>query len=197
MGVSTVKQPHILQEGVAPRLQLVGEIFINALIRNENMEIMQKKDKQLKTANKKITKISKQLARENRYFRNEIKTSFHSSQIVGISGGLKYIFYRLKQVAPNDTTVLITGETGTGKELIARALHEFSQRKERPLIKVDCATLHDSMIESELFGHEKGSFTGAHDQHIGRIELADNTTLFLDEVGEIPLGITGETSACN
>ena len=189
LGVSTVKQPHKLQEGVASRLQLVGEIFINALIRSENMEIMQEKDEQLRTAYKKITKISEQLAQENRYFQDEIKAAHHSSKIVGISGGLKYIFYRLKQVAPNDTTVLITGETGTGKELIARVLHELSQRKEQPLIKVDCTTLHDSMIESELFGHEKGSFTSAHDQHTGRIELANNATLFLDEVGEIPFGL--------
>ena len=100
---------------------------------------------------------------------------------------MKYVFYRLEQVASTDTTVLIEGETGTGKEIIARALHEFSQRKERPLIKIDCATLHDNMIESELFGHEKGSFTGAHERHIGRIELADDATIFFDEVGEIPL----------
>jgi transcriptional regulator with GAF, ATPase, and Fis domain len=187
LSVSNVTHPREWKKGVAPRLRLVGEIFTNALIRSENIETMQKKDKELQTAYNRISKISKKLAQENRYFQDEIKASFHSSQIIGISGGLKYIFYRLKQVASTDTTVLIEGETGTGKELIARALHEFSQRKERPLIKIDCATLHDNMIESELFGHEKGSFTGAHERHIGRIELADDATIFLDEVGEIPL----------
>ncbi len=189
LSVSNVKRHNKIQKEIAPRLQIVGEIFINVLTRCKNMEELQKKDKQLKAAYNRISKISEQLARENRYFQKEISLSFQSQQIIGISGGLKYIFYRIKQVAPNDTSVLITGETGTGKELIARALHEFSQLKERPLIKVDCATLHDSVIESELFGHEKGSFTGANDRHIGRIELADKATLFLDEVGEIPLAL--------
>ena len=187
LSVASVKHPHKLNKKIEPRLQLIGEIFINALIRSQNMEIMQEKDKQLRTAYNKITKISEQLAQENRYYKSELKGCIHSNQIIGISGSLKYVYYRVKQVAPNDTTVLIEGETGSGKELIARALHAYSERKEQPLIKIDCATLHDNMIESELFGHEKGAFTGANDRHMGRIELADNATLFLDEIGEVSL----------
>ena len=189
LSVASVKHPHKLNKKIAPRLQLIGEIFINALLRGRHIELMQRKDKQLKAANIRITRISKQLAQENRYYKSELKGCIHSNQIIGISGSLKYVYYRVKQVAPNDTTVLIEGETGSGKELIARALHANSERKEQPLIKIDCATLHDNMIESELFGHEKGAFTGASDRHMGRIELADNATLFLDEIGEVSLAL--------
>jgi transcriptional regulator with GAF, ATPase, and Fis domain len=100
---------------------------------------------------------------------------------------MQYVFFRVQQVAPTNTTVLIQGETGTGKELIARAIHNASQRRERPLIKVDCASLPSQLIESELFGHEKGAFTHALEKRIGRFELADGATLFLDEIGELPL----------
>jgi len=97
------------------------------------------------------------------------------------------VLYSLEQIAPTDTTVLILGESGTGKELIARAIHQGSKRKERPLIKVDCAALPENLIESELFGHDKGAFTGAVEKRIGRFELANGGTIFLDEIGELPL----------
>ncbi len=100
---------------------------------------------------------------------------------------MNYVLYRLEQVAATDTTILILGETGTGKELIARALHQISVRHNRPLIKINCAALPANLIESELFGHEKGAFTGAGTRQIGRFELADGATLFLDEIGELPL----------
>jgi len=106
---------------------------------------------------------------------------------VGRSDALKYVLYKIEQVAPTDSTVLITGETGTGKELVARAVHGASRRKDRPLVKVNCAALSSSLIESELFGHEKGSFTGASVRKIGRFELANGATILLDEIGELPL----------
>ena len=109
--------------------------------------------------------------------------------IIGESEVFKYVLFSLEQIAPTDTTVLILGESGTGKELIARALHSRSNRKDRPLIKVDCAGLSANLIESELFGHEKGAFTGAVEKRIGRFELADGATIFLDEIGELPLAL--------
>jgi chemotaxis protein methyltransferase CheR len=97
------------------------------------------------------------------------------------------VLYKVEQIARSNTIVLVLGETGTGKELIARAIHGLSLRKERALMKVNCATLPSNLIESELFGHEKGAFTGAHSRHLGRFEVAEGTTLFLDEIGELPL----------
>ena len=107
--------------------------------------------------------------------------------IIGQSDGLKYVLYRAEQVAPANTTVLILGETGTGKELIAAAVHNMSPRKERPLITVNCAALPANLIESELFGREKGAFTGADARRVGRFEIAQGSTLCLDEIGELPL----------
>ncbi len=111
----------------------------------------------------------------------------HFAEIIGQSDGLKYVLYRAEQVAPLNTTVLILGETGTGKELIAAAIHDLSPRKDRPLITVNCAALPVSLIESELFGREKGAFTGADTRQIGRFEIAHGSTLCLDEIGELPL----------
>jgi chemotaxis protein methyltransferase CheR len=112
---------------------------------------------------------------------------YNYENIIGRSDGLNYVLYKVEQIAPSDTTVLILGETGTGKELVARAIHGLSPRKDRALVKVNCATLPPSLIESELFGHEKGAFTGAHARQLGRFEVANGTTLFLDEIGELPL----------
>jgi transcriptional regulator with GAF, ATPase, and Fis domain len=109
--------------------------------------------------------------------------------ILGQSDGLKYVLYRAEQVAPMNTTVLILGETGTGKELIAFAIHDMSPRKERPLITVNCAALPGNLIESELFGREKGAFTGADTRQVGRFEIANGSTLCLDEIGELPLEV--------
>ena len=107
--------------------------------------------------------------------------------IIGQSDGLKYVLYRAEQVAPTNTTVLVMGETGTGKELIAAAIHNMSPRKEQPLITVNCAALPANLIESELFGREKGAFTGADARQVGRFEIANGSTLCLDEIGELPL----------
>jgi PAS domain S-box-containing protein len=129
------------------------------------------------------------LEAESAYLQQEIKLEHNFENIIGQSNVLKYVLYRVQQVAPTDMSVLILGETGTGKELIARAIHESSSRRARPLIKVNCAALQANLIESELFGHEKGAFTGAAVRKPGRFELANHATLFLDEIGEIPLDL--------
>jgi formate hydrogenlyase transcriptional activator len=124
---------------------------------------------------------------ENEYLQDEIRADSGFEHIVGDSGALRAVLRKVRQVAGVETTVLLTGETGTGKELIARALHEGSPRKDRPLIKINCGAIPQGIVESELFGHEKGAFTGAMQKRIGRFELADKGTLFMDEVGELPL----------
>ncbi|MBN1847310.1 MAG: sigma 54-interacting transcriptional regulator, partial [Deltaproteobacteria bacterium] len=121
------------------------------------------------------------------YLQEEIKLEYNHENIIGQSDGINYVLYKVEQIAPTDTIILVLGETGTGKELVARAIHSLSPRKDRALVKINCATLPSNLIESELFGHEKGAFTGAHARHLGRFEVADGTTLFLDEIGELPL----------
>ncbi|MFA6010669.1 MAG: sigma 54-interacting transcriptional regulator [Desulfobacteraceae bacterium] len=139
------------------------------------------------TALFEIKKLQEQLEAERAYLLEEIKLEYNHENIIGQSDGIKYVLYKVEQIAESDTTVLVLGETGTGKELIARAIHSLSTRKDRALVKVNCATLPSNLIESELFGHEKGSFTGAHTRQLGRFEIANGATLFLDEIGELPL----------
>ncbi|NLD36461.1 MAG: sigma 54-interacting transcriptional regulator [Desulfatiglans sp.] len=133
-----------------------------------------------------IKKLKDQLEAERAYLQEEIKVEYNHENIIGHSDGLKYVLYKIEQIASTEANVLVLGETGTGKELVARAIHSLSQHKKRALVKVNCATLPSNLIESELFGHEKGAFTGAHSKHTGRFEVADGTTLFLDEIGELP-----------
>ncbi|WP_324674870.1 sigma 54-interacting transcriptional regulator [Hymenobacter sp. GOD-10R] len=135
----------------------------------------------------RIKTLSEQLEQEKTYLNEEIKTSHNFEEIIGTSPPLLTVFKSIGQVAPTDATVLILGETGTGKELIARAVHNLSKRKDRTMVKVNCAALPPQLIESELFGHERGSFTGAYDRRIGKFELAHHSTIFLDEIGELPL----------
>ncbi len=134
-----------------------------------------------------IQKLKVLLEAERAYLQEEIKLEYNHEAIVGHSDGLKYVLYKIEQIAGSNTTVLVLGETGTGKELAARAIHNLSLRKNRALIKVNCATLPADLIESELFGHEKGAFTGSQARHLGRFEIADGATIFLDEIGELPL----------
>jgi PAS domain S-box-containing protein len=141
----------------------------------------------LKAALAEIKELKEKLEVERAYLQEEIKLEYNYENIVGSSDGLNYVLYKVEQIAPGDTTVLVLGETGTGKELVARAIHGLSPRKDRTLVKVNCATLPSNLIESELFGHEKGAFTGAHARQLGRFEVADGATLFLDEIGELPL----------
>ncbi|MGC2498174.1 MAG: sigma 54-interacting transcriptional regulator [Acidobacteriaceae bacterium] len=123
------------------------------------------------------------------YFREECRSDRGSNPIIGESPALKSVLDKVECVASTDATVLVLGETGTGKELIAHAIHNLSSRRERPFIKLNCAAIPFDLLESELFGHEKGAFTGAIAQKIGRFEMADKGTLFLDEIGDIPLGL--------
>jgi formate hydrogenlyase transcriptional activator len=134
-----------------------------------------------------IEQLKYRLEQEKIYLQEEIKLEHNFEEIIGQSKHLKKALRKVEQVAPTTTTALILGETGTGKELFARAIHSRSSRKDRPLVKVNCATLPSNLIESELFGHEKGAFTGALQKQIGRFELADGGTIFLDEIGDLPL----------
>ena len=129
------------------------------------------------------------LEAQNIYLQEEIQGSHNFGELIGGSTSLKKVLKNVGRVAPTDSTVLITGETGTGKELIARAIHNLSPRKDRPLVKVNCAAIPAGLIESELFGHEKGAFTGALTKKMGRFEVADKGTIFLDEIGELPLDL--------
>ena len=133
-----------------------------------------------------IRRLKDRLQAENVYLIEEIKTQHGFEEIVGKSAMLRKVLGQVEQVAPTDTTVLITGETGTGKELVARALHNLSRRRERPMVTVNCGAISPGLVESELFGHEKGAFTGAIARKIGRFELADGGTIFLDEIGDLP-----------
>jgi formate hydrogenlyase transcriptional activator len=134
-----------------------------------------------------ITQAKERLAEHKLILENEIRVEHNFEEIIGDSPRLKAVIESVRTVAPADSTVLIQGETGTGKELIARAIHNLSPRKDHPFVKVNCAAIPSGLLESDLFGHEKGSFTGAIAQKIGRFELAHKGTLFLDEVGDIPL----------
>ena len=136
-----------------------------------------------------IADLKDKLAQEKLYLEDEIRGEMDFEGIVGQSSALRYVLNLVETVAPSDSTVLLLGETGTGKELIARAIHERSRRKERTFVKLNCAAIPTGLLESELFGHERGAFTGAIAQKIGRLELADQGSLFLDEVGDIPVEI--------
>jgi PAS domain S-box-containing protein len=146
----------------------------------------------LEAALTKIKAMKEQLEAENIYFRQENKMKHKCENIIGQSDGLKYVLYRAQQVAAANTTILILGETGTGKELIASAVHNMSSRKDRSLITVNCAALPGNLIESELFGREKGAFTGADARRMGRFEVANGSTICLDEIGELPLELQGK-----
>ena len=138
-------------------------------------------------AHEEVRRLRDQLAAENAYLQEEIRSEHNFEEIVGNSPALLALLRQVDQVAQTDATVLISGETGTGKELIARAIHKLGRRKERTLVKVNCAAISAGLVESELFGHVKGAFTGAIEKRMGRFELANGGTIFLDEVGELPL----------
>jgi len=154
-----------------------------------NMDITEQKqaETELRVAFDEIEQLKNQLEAESAYLQDEIKLEHNFENIIGQSEALKYVLNRVEQVAPMDSPVLLMGETGTGKELIARALHQLSPCGKRALVKVNCAALPRELIESELFGREKGAFTGATTTQPGRFELAKGSTLFLDEIGELPL----------
>ncbi len=176
----------------------IGTLNVGSTERNqysdEDLETLQETANQvaLAVANmlsyEEIVELKGRLENENVYLQEEIRTEHNFEEIIGNSPALLAALRKVEQVAPTDSTVLINGETGTGKELIARAIHDRSARKNRPLLKVNCSAISAGLVESELFGHVKGAFTGAFERHIGRFELADGGTIFLDEIGELPLG---------
>ena len=141
------------------------------------------------TALVQVQQLKDQLEAERAYLQEEIKLEYNHGNIIGKSDEINYVLYKIEQIAATNTNVLILGETGTGKELVARAIHDLSKNKDRAMVKMNCAALPANLIESELFGHEKGAFTGAHSKRIGRFEVANGTTLFLDEIGELPLDL--------
>jgi transcriptional regulator with GAF, ATPase, and Fis domain/ligand-binding sensor domain-containing protein len=170
---STVRKPRVWSAETVAELKLIAENLVGAISRtNAVIQIRQLKD---------------ELNRENRYLRDEVRLAHGFDEIIGEDPGLRKCLQLVEKVAPTEAAVLLLGETGTGKELFARAVRKLSNRSDGPMISVNCAALPASLIESELFGHEKGAFTGAAAQRRGRFELADGGTLFLDEVGELPL----------
>jgi PAS domain S-box-containing protein len=168
----------------APRFSSHGQ-FLGYI--GSCLDITERKQSEvdLKTAVGQLNELKNQLEAENIYLQEELQFDHAFGEIVGNSDAIKYVLFKVQQVAPTDSTVLITGETGTGKELVARAIHGASSRQDRPLIKVNCAALAPTLIESELFGHEKGAFTGAAARKLGRFELANGGTIFLDEIAEL------------
>ncbi|HQV30532.1 MAG TPA: sigma-54 dependent transcriptional regulator, partial [Calditrichia bacterium] len=132
---------------------------------------------------------SRRLERENQDLRQKINQTYSFDNIVGISGKMQSVFAKVTKVANSDATVLLRGESGTGKELVARAIHFQSRRREQPMVEINCASIPESLLESELFGHEKGAFTGAYKTKKGRFELAHRGTIFLDEIGDLPLSL--------
>jgi formate hydrogenlyase transcriptional activator len=138
-------------------------------------------------AYEEIEELRDRLSREKNYLEDEIRGDLQFEEIIGESSALKQVFDQVRKVAPTDSTVLLLGETGTGKELIARSIHELSERRNHTFVKINCSAIPSGLLESELFGHERGAFTSATSQRIGRFEVADGGTLFLDEVGDIPL----------
>ncbi|MEW6211936.1 MAG: sigma 54-interacting transcriptional regulator [Acidobacteriota bacterium] len=172
LGVGSFREEAFTEKDLELLIQVAGQIAIaveNAL------------------AYREIESLKNKLSNEKLYLEEEISATYDFEQIIGSSAALRKILKQVETVAPTDSTVLTEGETGTGKELIARAIHRLSLRRERTMVKLNCAAIPTGLLESELFGHEKGAFTGAIDRRIGRFELADKGTLFLDEVGEIPV----------
>jgi transcriptional regulator with GAF, ATPase, and Fis domain len=169
-------------ETVVKGFMLIAQVFANALARKQMEE-------QLEGRLREIENLKQRLEQENIYLKEEVKLLVEHKDIVGQSVAMKKVLALAEQVAGTDATVLLLGETGTGKELLARAIHSMSLRKDRPLVTVNCASLPPTLIESKLFGREKGAYTGAMTKMIGRFEIADGSTLFLDEIGELPFDL--------
>ena len=176
--INAVREEKVWPKEYIPRLRLVGEIFVNVLEHKRAEEM-------LRRSLEEVRSLKDRLAAESVYLQKEIQEAMPRGGVIGESEAIRKVLALVGQVAPRDSTVLITGETGTGKELVARAIHELSPRRTRVMVKVNCAGLPPSLIESELFGREKGAYTGALSRQAGRFEIADGSTLFLDEVGDL------------
>jgi transcriptional regulator with GAF, ATPase, and Fis domain len=166
-------------DDLVARLKLVGEVFAQALARKRSEE-------KLRAATEEIKSLKERLEQENAYLRQVVEVKLPSG-LATRSARFKSVIEEVGQVAPTNSTVLLLGETGSGKEVLAQAIHEASGRRDRPMVKVNCAALPAALVESELFGREKGAFTGAIARQAGRFEIADGSTIFLDEVGELPV----------
>ena len=178
--LGTINRPGSWLKGAVPQLGLIGNVLAGAIEQ-------QRTELKLRQAYADIQRLKNRLEAENVTLREEIKTSFNENEFVGKSHALQTVIHQVQQVAATNSTVLFLSETGTGKSHFARLLHRQSDRKDRPLVTVNCAALPAELIESELFGHEKGAFTGAVNRKIGRFELADGATIFLDEIGDLPI----------
>ena len=168
-------------------LRDVNGNFIYTFAMVEDITERKRAEEALRKALSEVEQLKNRLQIENIYLQEEIKSEYNFEEIIGQSESLRKVLRSVEKVAPTDASVLIFGETGTGKELLARAIHNLSKRRDRPLVKVNCGAISAGLVESELFGHEKGAFTGALQRRIGRFELANGGTIFLDEVGELPL----------
>ena len=180
LNFSTVHSARSWPDEDVRQFKLISEVFANALDRKQ-------KEQGLQSAFLEIKQLKDRLQQENIYLREEIKLEHKHGEIIGKSNAIKYVLRQAEQVAQTNSTVLVQGETGTGKELLARRIHNLSSRKERALVTVNCSALPPGLIESELFGREKGAYTGALTKQLGRFEIADGSTIFLDEVSELPL----------
>ncbi len=180
LGLGTIATYRSLPNQLINRVGLAGAILAGVLERK-------RADESLKRALTEVRKLKDELQAENVYLRSEINLIHGQWAIIGRSDGIRKVLKQIEQVAATDATVLITGETGTGKELVARAIHEVSARKAAPMLCVNCAGLPQALIEGELFGREKGAYTGAISKQVGRFEIANGSTMLLDEIGDLPL----------
>jgi formate hydrogenlyase transcriptional activator len=180
MHARTFRRPQVWNSILLSRIEQAADIFAHALVRKRGHE-------DLMAAYQEIKDLKHRLEKENVYLREEVKLQHNHHEVIGNSEGIRQVLKKAEQVAATDSTVLLLGETGTGKELIARTIHDHSHRKDRVMVKVNCAALPASLVESELFGREKGAFTGALTREMGRFELANGSTILLDEIGELPV----------
>ncbi len=178
--VGTLRNHRTWAEEEIHQILRLGEIFANAVTRKQ-------KELEIQNAFSEIKTLKDQIEADCTYLREEIELEHSAHNMIGQCEPFRHVLLKIQQIAPTNITTLILGETGTGKELVARAIHTASPRKRRPMVKVNCAALPANLIESELFGHEKGAFTSAQAKRVGRFELAHGNTLFLDEIGELPL----------
>jgi transcriptional regulator with GAF, ATPase, and Fis domain len=180
LSFAATRQHREWPDALVAEFERVAQVFAKALARG-------KTERQLQTALDDIKRLRDQLQHDNVYLRDEIRERRNPSQIVGTSAAIRRALDLAGQVAPTGATVLLLGETGTGKERVAAAIHEMSPRRSRPMVKVNCAAIPGTLIESELFGREKGAYTGALTKQMGRFELANGSTIFLDEIGDLPI----------
>ncbi|RLE30435.1 MAG: Fis family transcriptional regulator [Acidobacteria bacterium] len=174
--------PHLWPSPIVDRLKVLAEVFGNAFTRRDS-------ERKLRSTLIEVEALKNRLLAETCYLEKEAAETGDYEELVGSSKAIRHVLHEVEQVAPTDASILILGETGTGKELIARTLHRMSSRSDRPMVRVNCATLPATLIESELFGHERGAFTGAVKRKVGRFEVADGGTIFLDEIGDLPLDL--------